>query len=178
MLYNIDWCLLNAIQLLRCTFLDYILSKLTIIGEGGLCWIIICIAMLFFKRTRKCGVTLAICLLLCLVLGNGILKPLIARPRPYMLNPDIITGVPLSDSYSFPSGHTYSSIGSAIVIWYHFKQKWGIPALLLALLISFSRIYFQMHFVTDVLGGILLGIITSVISIYLINMLYRKIQAK
>lgn len=174
MIYNIDWSILNAIQGIRCSFLDFILSKLTIIGEGGICWIIICVIMLFFKRTRKCGFSLAVCLVVCLILGNCILKPLIARPRPYMLNPDLIINVPLSDSYSFPSGHTYSSIGSTVVIWYYLKYKWGVAAMLLALLISFSRIYFQMHFMTDIIGGILLGIVASVVSITFINMMYRK----
>lgn len=175
-IYNFDWNVLNAIQMLRCTFLDVFLSWLTVVGEGGACWIVVCAVMLLFKKTRRCGAAMALCLVLCLIFGNFILKPIVARPRPYMLNEEIAVTVPLSDSYSFPSGHTYSSIGSAVVIWYYLKCKAGMVAVPAALLISFSRLYFRMHFMTDVFGGAVMGVIIACVSIFVVNKICERFK--
>lgn len=95
----------------------------------------------------------------CLIFGNLLLKPLVARIRPY----DLMEGIellikPLKD-YSFPSGHTMASFACASVFW-HYRdtfKKWSIVALVLAFCVAFSRLYLYVHFPTDVLCGGLLG---------------------
>ena len=70
--------------------------------------------------------------------------------------------------YSFPSGHTFSSVAAAIGIW-HWNRKWGIAAVVTAILMMFSRLYFYVHYPTDILGGILLGTVLALLSIQIVE---------
>lgn len=135
-----------------------ILELFTRIGNSGLIWILIGIGLLCFRKTRIMGFGLLICLLIENTICSHIIKPIIARPRPYVQNPDIVMMIPKLNSYSFPSGHSASSFCSAVYI-YGWNKKTGIIALAAAFLIAFSRLYFYMHFPTDVLCGSLLGIL-------------------
>lgn len=89
-------------------------------------------------------------------LGNVVLKNLAARPRPCWLDQTVPLLVRMPKDYSFPSGHTLVSFEGAVTIFL-FNKKWGIPALLLAVLIGCSRLYLFVHFPTDVLAGAVLG---------------------
>lgn len=160
----LDWQLLSAIEKLQNPILDSILTKLTTLGNGGMLWIITAIVLLLIPKTRRCGFALAVALLLVFLLGNCLLKPLIARPRPFMLREELLLLIPPPSDFSFPSGHTYSAIASAIVIGYY-HPKWGILATVLAILIAFSRLYLMVHFPTDVLVGILLGAVCATTAI-------------
>lgn len=174
MIQAFDWSVLNIIQLMRNPTLDWIFPKITILGEAGAVWIVIAVLMLMFRKTRKCGIALSVALVFCLICGNVILKPLVARQRPYMIDESIKIITYISDDFSFPSGHTYSSIASAIVIWRFMKRKFGVPAMVLALTITFSRLYLQMHFPTDVLGGVILGMLAALCGIKTADMIYKS----
>lgn len=174
MIQTFDWSVLNIIQLLKNPVLDWIFPKVTILGEAGAIWIFIAILMLLFPGTRKCGIAVSVSLIICLICGNVILKPLVARPRPYMIDEGIKIITHISDDFSFPSGHTYSSVASAIVIWHFLRKKFGVPAFVLALLITFSRLYLQMHFPTDILGGVVLGILAALCGIKTADAIYKS----
>ena len=73
-----------------------------------------------------------------------------------------------TDNHSFPSGHTFSSVAAAIGIW-HWNRKWGIAAVVTAILMMFSRLYFYVHYPTDILGGILLGTVLALLSIQIVE---------
>lgn len=163
-----DWHLLDAINKLKTPFLDFWMPKITMLGNGGVAWIVLAIILLCFPKTRKYGQTLAVALLLVLLLGNCLLKPLIARPRPFMLRPEIALLIPPPTDFSFPSGHTYAGIAVATVLWHH-NRKWGIIALVPALLIAFTRLYLMVHFPTDILGGIILGILCGLAAIWIMK---------
>lgn len=107
------------------------------------------------KKYRQTGISLAFALVIAFVLGNLILKNVIARPRPCWVRESIgLIAVP--KDYSFPSGHTHVSVLLAVVLW-HENRKWGIAAGCLAVLVAFSRMYLYVHYPTDILGGALLG---------------------
>lgn len=72
--------------------------------------------------------------------------------------------------FSFPSGHTYSSVAAIICTWYY-NRKIGIVCLIVGSLVSFSRLYLFLHFPTDIIGGAVLGAILAVISIYITSKL-------
>lgn len=171
---NIDNSILDFIQNnLRCSLLDKIMPIITSLGNIGLLWIIIAIILLITKKYRKYGIIMGIALIIMLIFGNGILKNLFQRVRPYIANGfnDLLISKPIDTS--FPSGHTYASFASAGVLYY-MNKKVGIAAYILASLIAFSRLYLYVHYPSDVLAGIILGIITSFISIRIYNYFEKK----
>ena len=91
------------------------------------------------------------------VLCNGILKNLVGRIRPFDVNTSIQLLVARPHDYSFPSGHTAASFAAAVILFLQLPKKYGIPALILAVLISFSRLYLGVHYPTDVLAGAVSG---------------------
>ena len=165
--------ILYAINNLHNPILDTIMIAITSLGNAGLMWIAIAIGLLCAKKTRKCGVLMLVSLVLGLILGNGILKNLIARERPCWIDENIKLLIPNPHDFSFPSGHTLASFEAAVMIYLH-NKKWGIISLIVATLIAFSRMYLFVHFPTDILAGMILG---TVIALAVYHG-YEKIKAK
>lgn len=170
---NLELNILNAIQMIRNPILDKLFLSITSLGNAGLIWIILCVAFLLTKRYRRIGVTMLISLVLCLVFGNIILKNAIKRPRPSWINKDIVLLIKNPKDYSFPSGHTLSSFAAAMSIYIN-KKNFGKIAFILAILISFSRLYLYVHYPTDVLFGAALGIFLANIA----NTLYLDMEKR
>ena len=120
---------------------------------------------IYFKSLRKAGILMGISLLLEFLLNNLIIKNLFARIRPYEVIDGLILLVGKAPDYSFPSGHTGSAFALAVVIFMVMDRKYGIIALVLASLMGFSRLYVGIHYPSDVLGGVILGVVTSVIAV-------------
>ena len=158
MIQNIDFAILDWIQAhLRSRSLDWLMPRLTVLGSGGALWIALTVFFLLWKRHRKCSLTMGAGLVCSLLLGNLLLKPLVARARPCWLNPEVALLVPSPGDYSFPSGHTLASFICAGILL-RYDRRLGVPALLISLGIAFSRLYLYVHFPTDVLAGVLLGL--------------------
>ncbi len=175
MITEIDFKILDAIQQIRFPILDKLMVFITHLGDEGYLWIAIAVIMLFFRKTRKCGIMLGMVLIAGLIVGNLGLKNIIGRERPYVQNPEMLDKLliaPLS-SYSCPSGHTMSSVECATVI-FMFDKRYGIPAVIIAALIGFSRMYLYVHFLTDVLLGALIGVALGM----LVYFIYQKFLDK
>lgn len=158
MAWNWEWSVLNGIQKwMRSPFWDEVMPKISMLGNAGLIWIAAAIGLLAFKKHRRGGVLLLIGLFCGLLVGNVLLKNSIARPRPSWLNDAVTLLIPNPTDYAFPSGHTLSSTIAATILTLE-KRSFGWVAVPLALLIAFSRLYLYVHFPTDVLAGLLLGV--------------------
>lgn len=150
--------ILDFIQLhMRSSVLDSLMVFFTRLGNGGIIWIVLALVLLVFPKTRRIGLVLTIGLLVDVVCCNMVLKPLVGRIRPFVLNPNVSLLVPAPSDFSFPSGHTAASF-TAVSALYLSKSRIWIPSLIIALLISFSRLYLYVHYPSDVLAGLLLGI--------------------
>ena len=154
----LDWIAAN----LWCPLLDAVMPVITVLGDAGIFWMVIAAALLLFKKTRRVGLGMGIAMLMGLLLCNLTLKPLCQRPRPYDYQFDVFNKlIPLlieqQHDFSFPSGHTIASFEAAGVIALN-NKKWGIPTLILASLIAFSRLYLYVHYPTDVLVSVALGL--------------------
>lgn len=152
---------------MRNDFFDIFFKLVTHLGDAGAFWIVVGVLLLCFPKTRMCGICVLICLAVTALLGEGLLKHLFARERPCIQQPiaDMLIAIP--STYSFPSGHSASSFTAATAI-FCFHRKAGIAAYILAGLIAFSRMYCYVHFPTDVLAGIMLGMFVGfVITPYL-----------
>ena len=116
-------------------------------------------------------------LILGLIFGNGILKNLFQRVRPYDLE-EALVQTPLIEKpsdWSFPSGHTLASFEAATVLMIRDK-RFGIPALVLAFLIAFSRLYLYVHFPSDVLAGVLLGVLFGCLGVWIVNAIWKRVE--
>lgn len=159
------------------TYNDFIFPLISYLGNYGMIWIIIAIVMLLFKKYRYYGLLLGTALLLTFLIGELVLKPLIMRPRPFSAFPDIQLLIPKPHSYSFPSGHTASSFAAVVALWYT-DRKFGIAAVILAVLIAFSRMFLFVHYPTDILGGMVLGItISSILCLIFHRLIKPKLSA-
>ena len=135
----------------------------------GILCIGITILFICSKRTRYFGTTALLALSLNLLISNGILKEWIARPRPFITHPEIIPLIQLPTDYSLPSGHSAFSFTIAFVVYRILPEKYGIPVLLLAACIAFSRLYLGVHYPSDVLSGILIGCFVAEASVRFIR---------
>lgn len=152
-----EFAILDWIQAhLRCGFLDAVLPVISWTSNHGEIWILLALCLLAAKRTRRQGVTVAAALLMDLLCCNIFLKPLIGRVRPFAVNPavELLVAAPLDAS--FPSGHTAVSFAAVFALKAGDSPLWK-PALVLASVIAFSRLYLYVHWPTDVLAGMLLG---------------------
>lgn len=114
-------------------------------------------------------------ILLALTAGSlwaFILKLLLARPRP---TPDLVQRFALETDYAFPSGHTLTAVLAAGAIWYALHRRksrsllWVTPLLGgVVLLIGFSRIMLGVHWPSDVVGGLAIGLGWIVVVLHLI----------
>ena len=92
------------------------------------------------------------------LVGNVCLKNLIARPRPCWLDDSVMMLISSPTDYSFPAGHTLSSVIGATVLT-KTDRRFGWAAIPLAAVIAFSRLYLFVHFPSDILAGAILGVI-------------------
>ena len=166
----------TVIQWIRDTlvvpFLTPMMKAVTFFGEFGAGWILLAMVLLCFKKTRRTGLVVGVALLAGFLLGELGLKNLIQRPRPFTLWPEMELLIPVPSGFSCPSGHTTSSFAAAtsLFLW---NKRWGSAALILAALIGFSRMYFTVHYLSDVLFGVVLGVACGLGSHLLIKRLSR-----
>ena len=176
---SFDLPILDWIQeTMQCTFLDKTMPIVTLFGDGGVFWIGIAVLLLFFAKYRKTGFSMGMALVLGLVVCNITLKPLVARIRPYdfqlqEFGKEISLLISAQHDFSFPSGHTIASFEACTVLLLHDKRM-GIPATVLAILIAFSRLYLYVHYPTDVLVSLVLGIAFGLLGSFLVNLIYKK----
>lgn len=188
---HFDLSVFEWVQTIQGGFLDRLMVIITTLGEGGIIFIAVGLALLCTKKYRKAGVAILVALLVMEVGNNLILKTLFARPRPFNLDvtqyawwheiykfPELVKR---PTSYSFPSGHTSSAFAAGIaLLWYN--KKFGIPLTIFAAVMGFTRIYVEVHYCTDVLFGTLVGIIYALVGVLIVNKVYPivmpKIEAK
>ncbi len=170
--------LLHSLQsAVQCTPLDLIMPYITSLADHGIVPILVALALLCHKRTRRLGITTSAALLLGLIFGNLMLKPLIARIRPYDLDPSIVLLIPPEHDFSFPSGHTLASFETAFSVFLY-NKKVGGAALTLAALVTFSRLYLMVHYPSDVLVGLLLGCLFAYVGYVVTKRLYLYAEAR
>ncbi len=144
-------------------FSDQFFLFFTNLGDAGLIWFIIGAVLLCTKKYRRGGIIMLCALTIGFLTGNLIFKNIFARPRPCWLNPSVQLLIENPTDYSFPSGHTLSSVICCTVLIFA-NRKFAFFAVPLAVLISFSRLYLYVHFPTDILFSIIYGIAVAVIT--------------
>ena len=150
---------------------------ITSLANDGWFWILLSSILLIPRATRKAGVAALLALLINLFFTNIALKNLVGRTRPYDAVEGLTVLIDKLKSFSFPSGHTACSFAAAYAYYRCLQQKkWGIPALLLAGLIGFSRLYVGVHYPTDVIGGAIIGMFAAWIASKVVEFVEKRIQ--
>lgn len=175
---NIDWMILDKIQsMFSSGFMDWLMPKITVLGDAGMIWIVIGVLLLLSKKHRRTGFLVLLGLLIGLIIGNGIVKNFVARQRPCWLNTDFKLLIPVPKDFSFPSGHTQASVIAATIITLY-RKEWGWIVIPLTLAIAFSRLYLYVHFPTDVLGGACMGLAIGLVTYFAGNKAIDTIKIK
>ena len=165
-LWQLDGNILLWIQeSVRAEWMNGIWKFITSLGNGGFLWIAAGLLMLFFKKTRAAGAAGLFAMAFNYLATNITHKNLVARPRPYTVLEELTILIDRPGEFSFPSGHTSSSFAFAFAIYLLLPKKYGIWAMVLAVLIAFSRLYVGVHYPTDVLGGIAVGMCCALLAV-------------
>ena len=168
---NFDCAVFQLVEKLWNPVLDAIMIFITHLGDDGIFWIALGVILCIFKKTRKYGVLVLLGLGIASCINNLVLKQIFERPRPFNFDgwpSDFVFPNPLIEkphSFSFPSGHTSSSLGAATPLLIKANKKLGIPMFILALLVGFSRVYIHVHYPTDVIVGTLVGIVGGILAV-------------
>ncbi len=185
--YIMEIQILHWFETLHNPITNPIFYVITTLGNAGWFWIVLAVLMLTVlpKKYKKAGLTMAIALILSLIFCNGIMKHLWARPRAFwVVGQNFVVGNEFENlygifnsihDYSFPSGHSSASFAAAVSI-FMWRKKEGSAALVLAALIAFSRLYFTVHYPTDVLVGTITGALYGVAAYFIVKALMNKVS--
>ena len=164
---NLDGEILLQIQQhLRTDMLTPFMKIVTFLGNGGWFWILCAVVLLAIPKTRKTGYAAVLSLIFGVIVTNLLLKNIVARPRPFAEIEALIPLIAKPTDFSFPSGHTTASFAVALVMLRMLPKKIGIPAVVLAALVAFSRLYLGVHYPTDVLVGFLVALMGSTVAVW------------
>lgn len=168
-----DSVLLDWFQSIQNDLLTGIFKVITTLGEGGVLWIILGLLLLVNKKTKWMGITVLAALLFTLLVGNLTLKPLVARPRPCWRHPEIPLLIANPTDFSFPSGHSMSSFAAAtaVLMW---NWRVGIAALAGAVIMACTRLYFYVHYPTDIVAGLLIGVVLGILAYRIVKPVGRR----
>lgn len=148
----------------RLGWLDGFMWVVSVIGRGGLAWLVIGFTMTLIRRTTPALLLeLMLAIVFASLLANYVVKPLVSRERPFVTTPEILVIGSRPGDASFPSGHTANAFAGASVLARRLRAQrllwWALAAL-----IAYSRIYLGVHYPLDVLGGALLGVVCAAIA--------------
>ncbi|MGM9648368.1 MAG: phosphatase PAP2 family protein [Butyricicoccaceae bacterium] len=155
--------------------LDRIMKAISLLGNAGLIWIAAAAALILNAPSRQVGELMLISLAVCAFLTNIAIKLPIRRARPFERIGELCVLVKLPRDYSFPSGHTSASFAAARILMLAAPGSAALAALVFAILMGISRMYVGVHYLTDVLAGMALGIFTSQL-VWQIANIYSFIQ--
>ena len=163
MSWEFDW--LYALQDIHNPVLDKVMVFVSALGNAGIFWIAVGLLLLITKRYRRGGAQMLVAMAVTFVIGNLILKNLVARERPCWIDREVLLLMASPSDYSFPSGHSMNGFAGSVSLLC-IDRRIGIPAVILAAIIAFSRLYLFMHFPTDVFAGIVIGLVIALITNY------------
>lgn len=178
--YPLDKAVFVAMNNINCGFLNFFCKFFSLFGEKGIPLILASLVLMCFAKTRKMG----FCLLFAIAVGalftNVILKETVARPRPFTKEEFnsmwVSAGSVEEGEFSFPSGHTTATTAFVFALFLSWDNKWSFLALPFALIMGFCRVYLIVHYTTDVIAGMIVGITAGLISFYATKYLFALIE--
>lgn len=158
-LRKLDALVVRKISKLHNKVNNRIMSIVTIMGAGGLVWFLMCIPLALTKNNLDAAISILLAILVAWLVGEVTIKSLVGRVRPIEQIPKEEHIIKIPRHSSFPSGHTSSAFSVVAVVLVRCNIWLLIPVLIMACLISFSRLYLRVHYLTDVLAGVIVGLV-------------------
>lgn len=143
------------------------------LGDGGIFLIVLSIIFMLFKKTRRYGAAILLSIGIGALITNLWLKPWICRPRPYTNEGSIfhelwlVMGQHSESDKSFPSGHTTAAFSAMTAVFLVGNRRISWTAFIFGILMGISRIYLAVHYASDVLGGIVVGLAAGSIGYFI-----------
>lgn len=144
---------------------------ITLFGNGGIGFIILALILFLFKKTRSKAICLAIAFIIGFACFELALKNIVRRPRPFTQVDSVYyaywldAGSLHQSGFSFPSGHTTVAVEFALIFFWFTNKKYSWLFLFIPILMGMTRTYFMVHYLTDVLGGLVAGTISTLIAL-------------
>ena len=150
---------------------------ISLLAEKGILFIIIAIVFMMFRRTRKLGICMFGAIACGAIITNFVLKDIIARPRPFIASETYklwweAAGAVLEDGFSFPSGHATATMAAMTAVFLCCNKKYSWLSFILVAFMGMARNYLMVHYPSDILGGIISGLIGAVIAYYITKLIY------
>lgn len=188
--YGFDIAVFEFFGKMQSGFLTYVAKFFTSFGDEAFVipMIILGAVLMLFKKTRKYGMALFFAIIIGTLITNVVVKPMALRIRPYNTLQGNATywqyyigaGALSESDYSFPSGHTTAAFEIATALFLTFRSNgkkkscWIFPAI--AICTMGSRVYLMVHYATDVLCGMIVGILSGTIAYFLMKLLMKLIE--
>lgn len=138
---------------------------ISLLGKGGIFLVLLSLALMVYRPTRRYGTAMLLAVAIGALFTNVWLKVVIARPRPYADESSLfyqlwlLVGQNVESDHSFPSGHTTAAFSTMTALFLMGNRKYSWTAFIFAFLMGIARIYLVVHFPSDVLGGIVVGLV-------------------
>ncbi len=163
------------------SFLTPLNKLITLLGEKGILFFLLAIVLMLFPRFRRTGVCIFGAVCCGALITNIILKDHIARPRPFETVDQFrqwweYIGAPSEGDFSFPSGHVTAAAAGVAGLCLMRGRRWFIPGAIWVLLMMFSRNYLMVHYPSDVLFGMLIGVFSGFVAAVITQLIFRFLE--
>jgi undecaprenyl-diphosphatase len=173
---------MNGLALVGSQFFNPFFEFISFFGKGGIFSILLGVVLMLFKKTRYHGFAILLSIGIGALFTNLIIKKAVARPRPYTVDEFKqfweLAGKCVESEFSFPSGHVTVIMASMTAVFLTFNKKRSWTVYIFVFVMCFARVYLIQHYLTDVIGGLIIGGVSSVIAYFANNKIFKEIRAK
>jgi len=173
----VDDKLSNSVARIHTPYLNQFMLFMTFLGDAGKVWFLFIAVVAYFKRSLYVGTALFMSLLVAFLSAEVIIKRIFERERPCSkIDEELLILKKMPKFYSFPSSHSATSFAMVTASYLLCGTWFTVIMFIIALGVAFSRFYLQAHYLTDVICGIIIGIICGFFMVKLVYWIFYSIN--